>query len=128
MKSPSVRSILPAAILLALIGWVGLIYLIIFTLPTLGPRWLFFCFGVMAITGLALPIVTFLNIRFPTDPPASRKIIVREASMAGVCFAMLAWFQLGRTLTLPLGLILAAGFALVEGLIRMREKSRWNPD
>ncbi len=128
MKSPSVRSVLPAAILLTLIGWAGLIYLIIYTLPTLGPRWLFFCLSVVAVSGLALPIVTFLNLRFPSDPPASRNIIVRETAFAGVYWAMLAWFQLGRTLTLTLGLILAAVIILVEGLLRLREKSRWNPE
>jgi len=75
-----------------------------------------------------LPVAAFLNIRFPTDLPAGRTIIVREASLAGIYFATLAWLQLGRVLTLTLGLLLAASLILVESLIRIREKSRWAPE
>lgn len=127
MNTPTVRSTLPAAILLAFIGWLGLVYLVVNTLPTLGPRWLFFFFTVLAVSGISLPLVTFLNRRFPTQPVAGRSIIVREASLVGIFFATLAWFQLGRVLTWGLGLLLAAGLVLVEFLLRLREKSRWDP-
>jgi hypothetical protein len=127
MSSQSVRSTLPAAIILSTIGWLGLAYLIIYTLPTLGPRWLFFVFSVLGVTGISLPLVAFLNLRFPSDPVADRNAIVREASLVGIYFTTLAWLQLGRVLTLGLGLLLAAGLILVEFLIRLREKSRWDP-
>jgi len=127
MTSPSVKSILLAAIFLAGAGLFGLIYLIFFTLPTLGPRWLFFFFSVLAVSGLVLPLMAFFNRRFPTQPPVSRNAIVREASLAGIYFATLAWLQLGRVLTLGLGFLLAAGLILMEFLIRLREKSRWEP-
>jgi hypothetical protein len=127
MNPPSVRSTLPAAILLTITGWFGLVYLVLNTLPTLGPRWLFFFFSVLAVSGLSLPLVTFLNRRFPTQPGVGRSVIVREASLIGIYFATLAWFQLGRVLTWGLGLLLAAGLVLVEFLIRLREKSRWDP-
>jgi hypothetical protein len=65
-----------------------------------------------------------LNHRFPTKPVAGRAVIVREASLAGIYFAALSWLQLGRVLTLGLGLLLAAGLILLEFLIRLREKSR----
>jgi hypothetical protein len=127
MSSPSVRSTIPAAIILALIGWAGLVYLLIVTLPTLGPRWLFFFFSVLAVTGVFLPIAAFLNRRFSTQPPATHNTLIREATLAGIYFATLAWLQLGRVLTMPLVLLLAFGLALVEFLIRLREKSRWEP-
>lgn len=127
MTSPSVRSTLPAALFLALIGWVGLAYLFIFTLPTLGPRWLFFFLSVLAISGIFLPIAAFLNRRFPTQPPATHSTLLREAALAGIYAATLAWLQLGRVLTLPLILLLALGLTLIEFLIRLREKSRWEP-
>ena len=127
MNPPTVRSTLPAAILLTITDWFGLVYLVLNTLPTLGPRWLFFFFCVLAVSGLSLPLVTFLNRRFPTQPGAGRSVIVREASLIGIYFATLAWFQLGRVLTWGLGLLLAAGLVLVEFLIRLREKSRWDP-
>ena len=127
MSSPSAKSTFPAAFLLTVIGWFGLVYLIIETLPTLGPRWLFFFFGVLAVTGMFLPVAAFLNRRFPTHPPAKHNVIVREASLVGFYVATLAWLQLGRVLTLGLGFLLAAGLLLVEFLIRLREKSRWEP-
>ena len=127
MKSPSVTSMLPASVLLAVSGWIGIFYLIFNTKPYLWPRWLFFFFLVLAITGTVLPLTAFLNRRFPTDPVAGRKVILREASLAGVYTATLAWLQLGRVLTLGLGLLLAAGFVLVEFLIRLREKGQWEP-
>lgn len=122
---PSIRSTLPAAIVLALIGWAGLTYLFLFTLPTLWPRWLFFFLSVLAVTGLALPVAAFFNRRFPTVPPANENTILREAALVGIYFATLAWLQLGRVFSLPLMFLLAFGLALIEFLIRLREKSRW---
>ena len=127
MTSPSVRSTIPAALLLALIGWAGLTYLFFNTLPTLWPRWLFFFLSVMAVTGMFLPLAAFLNRRFPTQPVATANTILRESALVGIYFATLAWLQLGRVLTMPLVLLLAFGLVLVEFLIRLREKSRWEP-
>ena len=126
-SSPPVRNFIPAAVILALIGWGGLYALITFTYPTVGPRWLFFFLGVMAITGTALPVVAFLNQRFPTNPPVSPGVIVREAIWFGIYFPTLAWLQLGRVLTPALIVLLAGGFVAIEILLRMRERSQWNP-
>lgn len=127
MNSPSVKSTLPAAILLAVIGSAGLIYVILNTLPYPGPLWLFFFLSVLAVTGIFLPVAAFLNLRFPSKPPARRNVVVREASLAGIYFATLAWLQIDRVLTFGLGLLLAAGLILVEFLLRLREKGRWDP-
>lgn len=126
-SSPPVRNFMPTAIILALIGWGGLYALINFTYPTVGPRWLFFFLGVLAITGTALPIVAFLNQRFSTRPPVPPSVIIREAIWFGIYFPTLAWLQLGRVLTPALVLLLAAGFFAIEVLLRMRERSQWNP-
>jgi hypothetical protein len=127
MSSPSVKSTLPAAIFLAGIGWFGLGYLILSTLPTLWPRWLFFFLSVIAVSGIFLPVAAFLNLRFPTNPAVIRNGVVREALFAGIFAATLAWLQLGRVLTFGLGLLIAFGMILVEFLLRLREKSRWEP-
>jgi hypothetical protein len=124
---PSVKSTLPAAIILSVTGWFGVYYLITETLPTLGFRWLFFFFSVLAISGLLLPFVAYLNLRFPTKPSATRISVVREASIVGIFFATLAWLQLGRVLTPGLGFLVAGCLILMEILIRLREKSRWEP-
>ena len=125
--SPSVFSFLPTAIVLAILGWGGLYYLVNYTVPTVGPRWLFFFLGVMALTGTSLPFTAFLNRRFPSQPPAAPGVILRQAIWVGIYGATLAWLQLGRVLTLALALLLALGLVLIEALLRMRERSQWKP-
>ena len=53
-SSPPVRAFVPAAVILALVGWGGLVALIIYTSPAVGPRWLFYFLAVLALTGLLL--------------------------------------------------------------------------
>ncbi len=122
------RTFLPLSIVLTIIGWGGLLILIDSTLPTLGPRWLFFFLGVLALSGPALPIVYFLNLRFPSDPPVQEMVILRQALWVGVFGSTIAWLQLGRILTMGLALILAGVFVLIEFLLRLFERSRWNPN
>jgi hypothetical protein len=122
------RIFLPLATMLTLIGGIGLFFLIQSTLPTLGPRWLFFFLGVIALTGLSLPLIYFLNMRFPSDPPVEGMVILRQALWVGVFGCTVAWLQLGRVLTGGLAIILAAAFVLIEFLLRLFEKSRWNPN
>jgi hypothetical protein len=126
-SSPPVKTFVPAALILALIGWGGLYALMNFTIPTVGPRWMFFFLSVLALTGTSLPIVAFLNQRFQTTPPVSSGVIVREAILIGIYFPTLAWLQLGRVLTPALILLLAIGLLAIEILLRLRERSQWNP-
>lgn len=126
-NTPSVSSFLPTAIILGILGWGGLFLLIRNTIPTVGPRWLFFFLGVLALTGTALPGIAYLNRRFPTVPPATPGIIIREAIWVGLYGATLAWLQLGRVLNLGLAVLLAVGFIAIEILVRLRERSQWNP-
>ncbi len=75
METPKIASIRPflfIGFMLSLIGWGGLVYIIIYTLPTLGPRWLFFFFLVLGMSGTSMPLVAFLHLRFPGDPPSPR--------------------------------------------------------
>lgn len=125
--SPAVSRFIPAALILALAGWAGLAYLFRFTLPTLGPRWLFFFLGVLALTGSFLPVVAYLNRRFPSTPAPTPVIILRQSLWIGIYGPTLAWLQIGRVLSPLLALLLAIGFVLVEWLLRMREKSQWKP-
>lgn len=125
--SPTVRSVLPAAMLMALVGWLGLVALVFATLPTVGPRWLFFFLMVLAITGSFLPAVAFLNLRFPSQPTPTPVVIVRQAIWFGIYVPTLAWLQIGRVLTPALALLLAVGLLLIEWLLRLREKSQWKP-
>jgi hypothetical protein len=125
--SPRVSAFLPAALFLFITGWSGLIALIITTLPTVGPRWLFFFLCVLAITGTMLPITAFLNHRFPSTPPPTPLVIVRQALWFAIFGATLAWLQIGRVLNPTLVILLAIGLGLIEFLLRLSEKSQWKP-
>jgi hypothetical protein len=118
---------LPAAITLGLIGWGGLLAVVLLTLPTVGPRWLFFFLGVLALTGSALPGIAFLNRRFPSIPATDSGVVFRQAVWAGVYGATLAWLQIGRVLTPNLAVVIALGLIIIEWLLRLREKSQWMP-
>jgi hypothetical protein len=127
LSSPPVLSFLPATLFLAITGWGGLGVLIVSLPPTVWPRWLFFFFSVLAITGTILPIVAFLNRRFPSHPPANTGVITRQAIWIGIYFPTLAWLQIPRILTVSQAVLLALAFILVELLLRMRERSQWKP-
>ncbi len=124
-SSPPVRTFLPAAILLSLTGIVGLLILFFYTLPTVGPRWLFFFLLVIGLTGLALPAAAYLNLRFPSLPPPTPGVVVRQSLWAGIYGATIAWLQIGRALNLTLAILLAVGLVLIEFLLRLSERSQW---
>jgi hypothetical protein len=122
------KDYLTAFLILFLTGWIGLVIVIFVTLPTLGPRWLFFFLGVVALTGTAIPITYFLNKRFPSTPPAEKYIIIRQAIWFGVYGSSLAWLQMGQVLNTSLALILAGAFIVIELLLRLWERSHWKPN
>lgn len=126
-KQTTFRSYLFSALALMFIGWGGIAALLYFSLPFVWARWGFFVFGIMALTGAALPVVYFLHYRFPSNPPAGSNVIVREAMWVGVYGATLAWLQLGRLVTLYVILGLAGGLIAIEYFIRLREKANRTP-
>lgn len=125
--SSSYRSLMVAAAILAATGWVGLLLLLNTTLPTVGPRWLFFFLWTLAVTGTSLPFVWLLHRRF--DPsPVSGRVLLRQSLLIGLLAGTCMWLQINRTLTLPLVLLLAIGLAGVESLVRSVERSTWRAD
>ena len=123
------RQYLLSSLFLMAVGWGGLAMLIfIFEVPPLvWARWGFFALWFTALTGTALPIVYFLNLRFPSHPPAESNAIVRQAMWVGFYGSTLAWFQLGHLMTLWVWMGLAGGLIAIESLIRWRERARWRP-
>jgi hypothetical protein len=126
-KYPKLAPILLTSLILASIGWIGLYFLILYTQPLLGPRWLFFFLLTVAVSGSVLPVAYFLNLRFPSIPPAGAVVLIRQSIWVGVFFDLIAWLQLGRVLNPVLATVLAIGVLVIENLIRMLERSRWRP-
>lgn len=116
------------SLVLCLIGYGGLVFLFFYTLPTLGPRWLFYFLLTLALTGTALPVAYLLNRRFPSTPPVENNVVLREAMWFGVFGSLVAWLQQGDVFTTSLALVLAAGLVLVEFLLRLSERSQWSPE
>lgn len=117
----------PAALILLAIGAGGLYLVVTYTEPSGGTRWLFFFFGVLALTGFALPITAYLNRRFPSIPPPTPAVVVRQAIWIGIYIPILLWLRIGRVVNLSLAILLAAGLILIEWLLRLRERSMWKP-
>ncbi|MEK6754283.1 MAG: hypothetical protein AABZ00_18650 [Chloroflexota bacterium] len=117
------KTYLPSAITLILIGWSGLAATLYFLLPFVWSRWAFFVFIIMALTGIALPIVFYFHKRFPEETPAEPNVIIRQSLWVGIYGATLAWLQLGHLVTLYVILGLAGGLIAAEYFIRIREKA-----
>jgi hypothetical protein len=125
---PPVRAFLPAALILILLGFGGLFAVVAYTEPSGGTRWAFFFCAVLGLTGLALPVVAYLNRRFPSSPPPTHGVILRQAAWIGIYLPTLAWLRIGRVLNPSMALLLAAGLILIEWLLRLREHSQWKPE
>ena len=125
---PPMRAFLLTTILLMIFGWGGLYAILANTTPNGGTRWALFFAGVLAVTGAILPVVAFLNKRFPSLPPPTTTVVVRQALWAGIYVATLGWLQIGRVLTPALALLLLAGLTMIEWLLRLRERALWKPE
>jgi hypothetical protein len=126
--SPSVKSVVPLSLILAIPGSFWLIYLMTNTLPDLGNRWMFFVAAVMAVSGITLPLIAYLNRIIQPFGPANYETVVRESSLLGIYIGIMLWLNKGQLLSAGLALILGVGIFLVELLIRLRLRSRWEPD
>lgn len=126
-KLPSFAPVLTTAILLSAIGWIGLVLLFLLTLPTLGPRWLLYFLVAVAVSGMVLPGIHYLHRRFPGKPVATSVVMIREALLVGAFADTLLWLQLGKVLNLALAILIGACLAVIEVLLRLREKSQWTP-
>ena len=124
---PPFGKILSTSLLLSFLGGGGLAFIIIFFEPTLGPRWLFFFFLLILGAGIALPSSYLIQRRFATQYVPG-KVMIREAILFGIFLSLIAWLQLGRIITNLIIVIIAAGFVLLEVLLRMAEKATFQAD
>jgi hypothetical protein len=123
---PDHVGLLAASLIMTLAGGGGLYWLIFASgsLPRIGAElWLFFVLLLITVSGLALPVVRFLNVRFtPLDqevPPAG--VIVRQSVWVGLFVVMCAWLQIPRILTLPIAIFIIVVFIIIESFLRTRE-------
>jgi len=115
--------ILVASVLMMVIGWGGLYLLITTTRPHVGQRWLFFVLLHIAVTGIMIPFVRYLNLRFTSVHRAlpSGGVIIRQAVWIGLFAVTCAWLQLPRVLSVPIAFFVALAFIVIEIFLRSRE-------
>jgi hypothetical protein len=126
-RQPSFMPFFLISLLMFVTGWGGLAILFVYTLPTLGPRWLFFFFLTMAVTSAAIPLVYFFNRRFPSAPPADGSVVIRQAMWFGLYASLLCWLQIGRVLKPTMAIFIAIAFGAIEFFLRLLERSLWKP-
>jgi hypothetical protein len=113
---------------LAFIGWGGLAAVVLNTDPRSGffPIWAFYALWLMAATGTALPFVRYLSKRFTGSTPPGT--MLRTSVWVGFFFATCAWLQLSRLLNAATAALLLIALIGVEWFLRLRDRSRWEPD
>lgn len=74
-----------------------------------------------------MPVISYLHLRFPSEPPATGGVILRQSVWVGIYGDIIVWLLPGQVLNLALALFLAAGVILIEFLLRLRERSQWKP-
>lgn len=116
------------AVALAVVGWLGIFTLLRSTLPTVGPRWLFFFLWTLAATGSSLPFVWVLHRRFASDHPTPPQVLLRHGLWAGLYASTCLWLQVNRSLSLSLALVLFVGLVAFEWFLGLLERSTWRPD
>lgn len=121
---PDHIGVLIAAAIMAAGGWWALYLLVTQTLPRVGQRWLLFMFLQFAVTGTALPLVRYLNVRFtPVDRPlVPGGVLVRQSTWVGLFVVTCAWLQIPRVLNWSIAFFLAIVFIVLEAFLRSRER------
>jgi len=122
--SPDHTGIMVAAAIMAAVGWIGLWLLVMTSLPTAFPRWLFFVCLYLAVTGTVLPFVRFLNIRFTRDTSRlpSGGVILRQSILIGLYVVACAWLQMPRVLNPVIAFFLAISLIVIEVFLHVREQ------
>ncbi|PJF29941.1 MAG: hypothetical protein CUN52_05810 [Phototrophicales bacterium] len=118
--------VLLASLAMVGVGGVGLATLFSIALPRIGAElWLYFLFIHLLVTGITLPVVRFVNMRFTplTAEPPSGGILVRQSVWLGLFAVITVWLQILRGLSLATIFLLALVFIVLEVFLQMRERN-----
>lgn len=114
-------TVLISAFYLILLGGIGSYLIVNFSYPYLWQRWLFFGCLILLGTGIALPMVTFINKVVSSRHIALSDIVLRESIGVGVYMGFLLWLAIGKLFTLPLAIAFGLILLVIEYLLRFRQ-------
>lgn len=118
--------VLVAALLMVMLGAMGIVLLVANNPPRLGAElWLFFILLHITTTGLSIPVVRYFNVRFTSEPPPGG-IIVRQSIWIASFVVICAWLQILRSLSVVVAFFIALVFIVLEGFLRFREVTHDN--
>ena len=108
--------------LLALLGWLGLAYLVDSTSPDAYTLPLFFALLFFALGATFLPFASYLNYRFSREgePPGQWRPL-RQSGWGALFAVLCTWLQMIRALNWLVAVLLAGVFILIEAFILIRE-------
>lgn len=118
------RGVLLASLFMFVIGWGGLLNLVISTRPRIGGEiWLFFILLQIAVTGTAIPILCLVSqrLRPVNDRVPLAGVVVRRSVWIGIIVVTCAWLMIPRYMSAPILLILILLFVVIEVFLRNRE-------
>jgi hypothetical protein len=115
------------AVLLAALGWAGVIYLVGQVHPSARRAVVALLLAwAAALTGTAGPVLLALHRRFLGEPTAWT--VWRQSAWIGLLGLLVAWLQLNRVLNLLVGVILAGVFVVVELILSWRARQEVQHD
>lgn len=114
--------------LLSLIGWSALGLIILYLPPTIGPRWLFFFALFIAVATMFVPVFYLINQRIERDREHSLMPSIRESLELAFFVNLMVWLLMGKVFDGVTAFLLFTVIAGIEVLIRMLERSRFNPE
>ncbi|MCL4254837.1 MAG: hypothetical protein KJ043_13820 [Anaerolineae bacterium] len=123
---PDHAGVLLASMAMVGVGGVGLATLFTIALPRIGAElWLYFLCIHLLVTGITLPLVRFVNMRFTplnAEPP-SGGVLVRQSVWLGLFAVITVWLQILRALSVVTLFLLALVFIVLEVFLQMRERN-----
>ena len=77
----------------------------------------------LTVTGLVLPLTSYLNKRFVPSRPPTYFTVVRQAMWVGLWAAFCVWLQMNRTFGLAVASLVAAVLLMFEALLQVRTRA-----
>ncbi len=117
------------SILVAILGWVGLGFLVSYTSPGTLTRPAFFLLLFVALMATFVPIVFYFNHRFASSESSQDSVLssskdsvraIRQSGLAALFLVLCAWLRMIRFLNWPVAQLLLCVLGLIEVFILTR--------